>query len=220
MNILIVEDNKKMAENIATVLRHENYNADLAFTAENGRYKASVNNYNVIILDLNLPDGDGLDVCEELRRKGIDTPILMLTARIDLESKVQGLDFGADDYLTKPFLMDELLARIRALFRRESKDKSTKFYLEADITIDLVAKRITINDEDVRLSPLEYRIIEYLILNRGKAKNSQEIYETVWGNEDQDVLFSDSLKVHVARLRKKLGKEVIKTIPGGGYMIE
>lgn len=220
MNILIIEDNQKMAENIATVLHHENYNADLAFTAEEGMYKASVNKYNLIILDLNLPDGDGIEICKELREKGVVTPILMLTARIDLESKVKGLDFGADDYLTKPFLMDELLARLRALLRRESNDKSTKISLNEELTIDLVAKRISVGGELVKLSPIEYRIVEYLVINRGKAKNVQEIYETVWGNEDQDALFSDSLKVHIARLRKKLGQSSIKTISSGGYMIE
>jgi two-component system, OmpR family, response regulator len=220
MNILIIEDNQKMAENIATVLRHENYNADLAFTAEEGMYKASVNKYNLIILDLNLPDGDGIGICKELREKGVVTPILMLTARIDLESKVKGLDFGADDYLTKPFLMDELLARLRALLRRESNDKSTKISLNEDLAIDLVAKRVSVGGELVKLSPIEYRIVEYLVINRGKAKKAQEIYETVWGNEDQDALFSDSLKVHIARLRKKLGQSSIKTISSGGYMIE
>jgi two-component system OmpR family response regulator len=220
MNILIIEDNQKMAENIATVLRHENYNAEVALNAQEGKYKASINTYDAIILDLNLPDGDGIEICKELREKGVSYPILMLTARIDLESKVEGLDYGADDYLTKPFLMDELLARLRALFRRESTDKSTKISLPNNIKIDLAAKNITIKDKTVKLSPTEYRIIEYLVLNRGKAKETQEIYEAVWGNEDQDALFSDSLKVHITRLRKKLGHDAVKTVPTGGYMIE
>ena len=116
--------------------------------------------------------------------------------------------------------MDELLARLRALLRRESQDKTTKISFCENLAIDLAAKKITNNNEPIDLSPLEYRIIEYLIVNRGKAMSSHEIYEAVWGNDAEDALFSNSLKVHIARLRKKLGQNCVKTIPSCGYMIE
>ena len=116
--------------------------------------------------------------------------------------------------------MDELSARLRALLRRDSKDKSSKICLNEKIVVDLVAKKVTKDDEIIKLSPTEYRIVECLVVNRGKAKNVQEIYETVWGNEEHGMLLSDSLKVHIARLRKKLGQDAIQTVPSGGYIIE
>lgn len=220
MNILIIEDNKKLAENIANVLRLDNYLVDLATTGQTGIELARLNQYALIILDLTLPDIDGIDVCSKLRTIEITTPILMLTARIDLTSKVEGLDSGADDYLTKPFLMDELLARVRALLRRDSQKKNSKIIITKDLTIDLCLREVIYENKKISLSPTEYRLLEYLSLNKGKSLSTGEIYTNVWGTDNSEVLFSDSLKVHIARLRKKTDPSTIKTIKGYGYSIE
>lgn len=220
MNILIIEDNKKLAENIKTVLVHEKYVAEISNSGQDGINKACCNTYDLIILDLGLPDIDGIEVCNRLRKNNILSPILMLTARIDLESKVEGLDIGADDYLTKPFLMDELLARIRALLRRDSSHKQVEINIGNDIKINISNKSVFLRDEIVALSPNEYKIFEYLVLNKGGVRNATEIYESVWGSDNSEILFSDTLKVHIARIRKKLGADVIKTVKGFGYLIE
>jgi DNA-binding response OmpR family regulator len=232
MNLLLIEDNPKLSKNIATVLKSQQYLIDTALTGKDGLYKALANNYDLIILDLALPDMDGTDVCKEIREKGKKTPILMLTARIDLESKVTGLDLGADDYLTKPFLMEELLARIRALLRRSGDTKHNLVQIN-EFEIDLTLKEVRINPQRskdkknlkpityyLKLSPYEFHILEYLILNRGQPKNASEIYESVWGSDNFDILFSDTLKVHIAGLRKKMGKDLIRTIQGVGYIID
>jgi DNA-binding response OmpR family regulator len=144
----------------------------------------------------------------------------MLTARISLESKIEGLDCGADDYLTKPFLMDELLARLRALSRRNSKVKASTIIINGTLIIDQKAKSVRVNEKLIKLSPTEYRILEFLAINRGESKSHLEIYESVWGSQNSDILTSDTLKVHIASLRKKIGKDVIKTVREQGYMIE
>ncbi|MBN2015296.1 response regulator transcription factor [Candidatus Dojkabacteria bacterium] len=220
MNILIIEDNKKLAENIKSVLKSENYNVEIALKGEEGLEKILTGSYNLVILDLALPDIDGIEICRRLRKKGVRTPILMLTARIDLESKVEGLDCGADDYITKPFDMEELLARIRALLRRNSRMKSSTITINDSVQVDLAEKSVKKAGKKIRLSPMEMRIIEFLLINRNKVKNASEIYEHVWGCHDSDILFSDSLKVHVSRIRKKLGGNTIKTVGGFGYLIE
>ncbi len=219
MQILIIEDNKKLAENIADVLRHEHYQVTIAFTGQEGQELALTHPYDLILLDLALPDIDGQQICHVLRKEGVKTSLLMLTARIDLESKVEGLDGGADDYLTKPFLMDELLARIRALTRRTSINKSSCITV-GELSIDLAKRIIKRKKQMLKLSPIEFSIVEFLLMKRGKPQTSIDIYESVWGSHNDDIVFSDTLKVHVARLRKKIGSEVIKTIPGQGYMIE
>ena len=218
MNILLVEDNHKLSDNIKTVLKGNNYIVDQAFTAEEGLTKSVEHVYDLIILDLALPDGDGIDICRTMREQHITTSILMLTARMNLESKVEGLDGGADDYLTKPFLMEELLARIRALTRRSSVSKQTELSIQ-DLTINLSTKTVKKEEEKIQLSPIEMRILELLILKRGLTVSATEIYESVWGSHDEDIIFSDALKVHMSRLRKKIGESIIKTVPGFGYSI-
>jgi len=220
MNILLIEDNIKMAENIKTVLCHEGYNVTHHEMGQKGFSEACINNYNLIILDLTLPDIDGIEVCQKLRKNKCITPILMLTARIDIDSKVDGLDSGADDYLTKPFLMDELLARIRSLIRRDSKNKSSLIQLVGNISINLASKQVLKSNLEVKLSPIQYNILELLAVNQGKNMSQLEIYELVWGTDNSEVLISDTLKVHIATIRKKLGKNIIKTVRDQGYMID
>jgi DNA-binding response OmpR family regulator len=220
MNILVIEDNKKIGQNIQTVLNLVGYEVDLALTGDQGLEFFYSNKYDLIILDLALPDIDGFDICQQIREEGSAIALLMLTARIDLESKVKGLDKGADDYLTKPFLMDELLARVRALLRRQGNIKQTEFEIGDKVKVDLTKKKVTIDGNDGSLSPIEFRIIEYLLHFKGETRNAQQIYESVWGSDDSEILFSDKLKVHIAHIRKKLGNNIIKTVTGFGYMIE
>lgn len=217
MNILIVEDNAKLAKNLEVILTQQNYCVDLAANASEGLRKAKINAYNLIILDLGLPDMDGIKVCEELRGSGADLPILMLTARIDTSSKVEGLDKGADDYLTKPFKIDELLARIRVLLRRKSDQKSPEIEFAGNVRIDLNRKKVQKDGEKVELTPIEFRILEFLAYAKGEVRSHDEIYEAAWGNLADDMAFSKSLKVHIAGIRKKLGKDIIKTSKGFGY---
>lgn len=218
MKILLVEDNPKLVENIRSILVHEGYLVDVAMDGEDAFYKVSAENYDLVILDWMLPGMEGIDVCRKLRLKKNVTPILLLTAKIDLQSKVEGLDTGADDYLTKPFMMDELLARVRALLRRGSDQKNNTF-LKGSITVDLSAKKVVKDGDQINLSPIEFRILEYLILNKNMTCSAMKIYEKVWGDSDR-MMFSDSLKVHIVSIRKKLGKEVIRTVSGFGYMVE
>jgi len=218
MQILLVEDTKKIAENISDVLRFEHFTVAVASTGEEALELIEVNTYDLIILDLSLPDIDGQEVTKILRKNKVTTPLLMLTARIDLDSKIEGLNSGADDYLTKPFLMDELLARVKALLRRTSSNKSNTVEIK-DLEIDLNTRQLKKNDQVVALSPIEMNILEFLIMNQGVVQSASQIYESVWGSHNSDVLFSDTLKVHIARLRKKIGADIIKTVPGSGYVI-
>jgi two-component system OmpR family response regulator len=218
MIILLIEDHPKLAANVATVLRSEGYYVDWAATAETARGLVETKNYDLVILDLGLPDGDGIELCQYFRAQDFDWPLLVLTARINLESKVESLDSGADDYLTKPFLMDELLARVRALMRRSSTQKTTHITL-GDLQIDLRTKVVTKAGQPIMLSPTELKLLEVLLFKRGSFLSATEMYEKVWGDFSGDKLFSDTLKVTVARLRKKIGHQVITTLPGQGYGI-
>jgi DNA-binding response OmpR family regulator len=219
MRILVVEDNQKLASNIGVILRHQNYVVEIVNSGNAAIEQAQLNDYQLIILDLGLPDIDGIEVCRQLRSAEVTAPILMLTARIDLESKVTGLDTGADDYLTKPFLPEELLARVRALLRRQEASKVNVIII-ADLKVNLATRQVWEKDRLVDLSPIELRILEFLLLARGSAKNAAEICSAVWGERESDAMFSDTLKVHIARLRKKLQADIIKTVPGWGYMID
>jgi len=218
MNILLIEDTIKLAENIATVLQNNLYQVTVAHTQTEAQRAVADTTFDLIIMDLALPDGDGISLCSQLRKEGYEGSILMLTARVTIASRIQGLDSGADDYLTKPFDMNELLARIRALSRRTIPDKTAQVAV-GDITIDTTTKQVWKSGNILPLSPTEYRLIEYFLTHRGTVCASMEIYESVWGNA-QDTMFSDTLKVHLSRLRRKIGEAVIVTVPGFGYRMD
>ncbi len=218
MHVLLVEDQQDFAYNIQRYLATESYTVDLAFDGEEGLQKGLADDYALVILDLNLPRRDGLSVCRELRKAGRSMPILMLTARIGHQNAVAGLDSGADDYLTKPFDLEELLARMRALLRRGGESRSPLITV-GDVTIDTNTHEVRKGDQLVPLAPREYDLLAFLALNRGVAKSRLEIIELVWGEYDE-LMFSQTVDVHVAYLRRKLGREVIRTVPGKGYMIE
>jgi len=221
MRILLVEDEPKISGFISRGLREERYAVDIADTAEKALYLAELNPYDLIILDVMLPDQDGFSVCKELRQKKNSALILMLTARNGLSDKVKGLNFGADDYLTKPFAFEEFLARVRALLRRQNEDKSPVIKV-ADLVIDQLAHRVTRNGKKIALTAKEYALLEYLAVNRGKLVTRTMISEHVW-NEDFDS-FTNVIDVYVNYLRKKIDsgfkKPLIHTERGAGYILK
>jgi heavy metal response regulator len=221
MRVLLVEDDVRIANFVAKGLRENAYAVDTAADGEAGLYQAEINEYDVIILDVMLPKKDGFAVCRELREKEIKTPVLMLTARDAVEDKILGLDFGADDYLTKPFAFNELLARIRALLRRNKEIRPAKIVI-ADLEIDTAAQRIWREGREIILTTKEYALLEYLARERGRVVGRGEIAEHVW-DENFDA-FSNLIEVYVKRLRSKMDEgfkvELIHTRRGAGYILD
>lgn len=220
MRVLLVEDESAAAAVLAKGLREQNYAVDLAADGEEAGYKASISDYDLIILDLMLPVKDGLTVCRELRAAGVTVPILMLTARDSLNDRIIGLDQGADDYITKPFEYRELLARIRALLRRGST-KHLGIVQIADLQVDLQARRASRAGHALDLRGKEYALLEYMARRAGELVTRTEISEHVW-DESYDP-FSNLIEVYIQRLRKKIdaGHEVklIRTRRGEGYVL-
>lgn len=216
MRILVVEDEPRLLHNLAKALREEGYAVDTADAGDEGLFKAESYNYDAILLDVMLPGLDGWTVLENLRQQK-QTPVLMLTARDASLDRVRGLDTGADDYLVKPFDLDELLARLRALIRR-SAGKGKSLIELGDVTLDTRARVATRAGQTVTLTAREYAILEYLALHRGKVVSRTELYEHLF-DENDDTL-SNLVDVHVFSLRKKLGQQTIATRRGQGYCIE
>ncbi|MFH1339156.1 MAG: response regulator transcription factor [Candidatus Omnitrophota bacterium] len=221
MRILLVEDERKIAGFIERGLKEEHFVVDVAYAGENALFLAEVNPYDLIILDIMLPDRDGISVCRELRRKKVDTPILMLTAKDRIGDKVLGLDSGADDYLTKPFAFDEFLARVRALLRRERVDRTTTLRV-ADLELDQLTHKVRRAGKEITLTSKEYALLEYLMLNANQIVTRTMISEHVW-NEDFDS-FTNVIDVYINYLRAKIDKsfkkQLIHTIRGTGYILK
>jgi len=221
MRILLVEDEHKIANSIKKGLEQESYAVDVAYDGTNGYDYASSEEYDVIILDRLLPGIDGLGICKKLRAASIHTPILMLTARGELSERVEGLNSGADDYLTKPFAFIELLARLRALIRRPKKSMGSVLQV-SNLTLDPVTFEVKRGNVDISLSSKEFALLEYLISHKGTIVGKEQIISHVW-NYDSDVL-PNSVEVYITHLRNKIDKPfntfLIKTIRGFGYKIE
>jgi heavy metal response regulator len=221
MRILIVEDDKKIAGFIKKGLTEEHYAVDVAYDGEVGAYRAQANNYDLIILDIMLPKKDGIEVCRELRNKNIIAPIIMLTAKDTIEDKIEGLDEGADDYLTKPFSFEELLARVRALLRRTQKYK-TKTLKVADLELDPVTRKVTRAGKNITLTGKEYALLEYLMRNKERVLTETMITEHVW-DMNFDPL-TNVVNVYIHHLRQKIDKDfdkkLIHTIRGAGYVMK
>ncbi len=217
MHILVVEDQEKLAANIQKFLELEHYAVTVAGDGRVGLEKAMTHGIDLIILDINLPGMDGYALCAELRRQGKNTPVLMLTARAKQPEVIHGLNLGADDYLTKPFDLDELLARVRALLRRGATEKSPML-TSGLLTLNTNSRSVERTGKRVDLSPKEYALLEFLMRNKGVAQDRPKIIEHVWGGRDE-LLFSQTVDVHVAYLRRKLGKQAIHTVPGKGYLV-
>jgi len=217
MKILIIEDDEAILSLLKRGLEEEGMIIDTATNGEDGEYLAKINHYDIIILDWMLPQKSGIEVLESLREENIKTPVLMLTAKDETENKVEGLNIGADDYLTKPFNFDELIARLNAIYRRSVLKGSNKITIK-DIEIDLDAKLVRKNGEIVNLTAKEFEFLEFLVANRGKLVSIDMLENQLWSNEE--FVNSNVIQVIIYRLRNKLGKDFIKSKRGMGYFIE
>ena len=216
----MIEDDRKAAELLATGLRDEGFLVDLASTGEVGDEPSVVNTYGLIVLDRILPDRDGVAVCRDLRRRGVSTPILMLTARAALEDRVTGLDAGADDYLVKPYGFSELMARIRALLRRSDLRRPVVLRV-ADLELDPVSQRVARCGEPIDLTAKEYAILQMLMRHAGEVVLRSAITNHVWRSELETG--PNLLEAHLSRLRRKIDQgrksPLLHTIRGRGYMV-
>jgi heavy metal response regulator len=221
MRILVVEDEKKVASFIKRGLEEEDFAVDVAFDGEEGLYLAENNPYDVILMDLMLPKKDGLTVIRELRAKDISTPVLCLTAKDSVEDIVSGLESGSDDYLTKPFAFGELLARVKALVRRISKDRGAEIHF-ADLRLDPVTHKIWRSDKEIDLTAKEYALLEYFMRNPNEVLTRAMIAEHVWDYTFDS--FTNIIDVYVNYLRKKVDKDfskkLIHTVRGVGYVLK
>jgi len=221
MLILIVEDERKIASFIRKGLEAEGYTVDAAYDGEQGLALAEANDYDLILLDIMLPKLDGVTLCRELREEGKEIPILMLTAKDAVADRVQGLDSGADDYLTKPFAFDELLARVRALLRRGGPKTLPKLQM-ADLVLDPSTREVQRAGQLIQLTNLEYRLLHYLMQNTGRVLSRTLIEEHVWGSSFDS--FTNAVDVYISKLRKKIDwgfdKELIYTVREIGYVLK
>lgn len=215
MRLLIVEDDAALRRSLAATFREENFAVDTAVDGEEALEKAAAGTYDAIVLDVMLPKLDGWQVLERLR-PGCKTPVLMLTARDAVPDRIRGLNQGADDYLTKPFDPDELIARIRALIRRAAGQVQSVLKFGA-VTLDTAARRVEVDGACVALTAREYALLEYLALHRGELVTRTTLYDHLFDDEDSSL--SNLLDVHVSNVRRKLGADVIVTRRGHGYCI-
>lgn len=223
MRILVVEDEHKIAQAIKKGLEQDNFTVDLAFDGEEGYDLASTEDYSVIILDLMLPKMDGVTVCKNLRRDSVHTPILMLTAKGELDDKVDGLNSGADDYLVKPFAFAELVARVKALNRRPKQTINEILTFE-DLTLDVNTFEVKRGKEKINLSKKEFALLEYLMRHQQKILTKDQIIQNIWSYES-DVL-PNTVEVYIGYLRQKVDRafpsspSLIHTVRGFGYKID
>ena len=222
MRILIVDDERALLEQLRQILAGQRYIVETAMDGQEALDKVFDNPFDLIILDIMMPEIDGLTALQQMRKAAIDTPVLMLTAKGDVTDRVKGLDFGADDYLAKPFSQDELLARIRALLRRSGSPSETTLKI-LDLELDTVSRRVTRGGEAVDLTPKEFSILEFLLYNKNRAVSRFSLAEHVWGDDFDPFNMSNFMDVHVKNLRHKIGDaggRIIRTLRGVGYVIE
>lgn len=216
MRLLVVEDDPDINRQLVTALQDAGYVVDSARDGEEGHYLGDTEPYDAVVLDLGLPVLDGVSVLEKWRRAGRKMPVLILTARDRWSDKVAGFDAGADDYVAKPFHMEELLARLRALVRRSAGHATSEISC-GPVTLDTTAARVTVNGTAVKLTSLEFRLLDYLMHHKGKVVSRGELVEHLYDQDfDRD---SNTIEVFVGRLRKKLGVDVLHTIRGMGYCV-
>ena len=222
MRILIIEDEKKVARALKEGLEQEKFSTAIAHNGEEGFFLVHTQQYDMVLLDLSLPGRDGLDVLRTMRMKGITTPVLILTARDSLESKVTGLEIGADDYLVKPFAFPELVARIRALARR-GKNELDLHYSIADLELDIVTRKVIRNKQQVLLTAKEFNLLEYFLRHKYKLVSREMLSKEVWNDIERATPLDNVIDVHITHLRKKIDEpfpqKLLHTIRGVGYML-
>ena len=221
MKILIVEDNKTIQKDIEKELS-KHFDTETCGDGEEGFYLISQGIYDLVILDLMLPNMGGIEILNQARKDGIDTPILILTAKEALDDKVEAFTLGANDYLTKPFYMDELVARVYAILRTNGKIKDKKYLEFKDLRIDSEKNSVYINDEEIELQNKQFKLLEYFVLNKGSILLKEEIYDRIWGIDSDATI--EIVEVYVSNLRKKLSKydydKYIKTKRKVGYILD
>ena len=216
MRILVIEDDPDINRQLVTALQDQGYVVDTAKDGEEGHYLGDTEPYDAVVLDLGLPVIDGVSVLERWRRAGRKMPVLILTARDRWSDKVAGFDAGADDYVAKPFHMEELLARVRALLRRSAGHATSEISV-GPVTLDTKSAKVTVNGMGVKLTSLEFRLLSYLMHHKGKVISRTELVDHLYDQDfDRD---SNTIEVFVGRLRKKLGVDVLHTIRGMGYCV-
>ena len=221
MRLLLAEDEKELSKALCAILKHNNYSVDAVFNGQDALDYGLCENYDGIILDIMMPKMNGLDVLKELREKGISTPVLMLTAKAEVEDRILGLDLGADDYLTKPFSMGELLARIRAITRRKS-EFSPNILTSGNLSLNRETFELSAGDTSLRLGNKEFQMMEMLMSNPGRLISTEQFMERIWGYETDAEI--NVVWVYISYLRKKLttlGANLeIKAVRGVGYTLE
>lgn len=215
MKLLVVEDDEDLRGTLVRLLEDEGYSVDTAADGEGGYYRAANWNYDAIILDVMLPGMTGFEILQRLRKSSA-TPVLMLTARDGVHDRVEGLDHGADDYLVKPFIREELLARIRAVIRRGGVESEKELRI-GDVVLDTQAKVATVKGEAVELSSREFETAELLVRRRGEVVSRDFLYDHLFDENDESL--SNMLDVYVYKLRRKLGRDFIRTKRGAGYQV-
>ncbi len=216
MRVLVVEDDRRIASDVARALEASGYVVETVSDGEEAWFRGDTEDYGAVILDLGLPKMDGLSVLKRWRANGRRMPVLILTARGSWAERVDGIDAGADDYLPKPFRVEELLSRLRAIVRRSSGQASSVVTI-GDVTLDERQMRVSVRGVPIALSPLEYRVIAYLLMRRGRVVSQAELDENVYGpGEDHG---SNALEVLIGRVRRKLGVGLIETRRGFGYVV-
>jgi len=222
MRILIVEDEARLAQALKRGLEAEHYEVKVAATGEDGFFLVSTEVFDLMILDLMLPGRDGFEALAALRGRGLQTPVLIISARDALEDRVRGLDGGADDYLVKPFAFPELLARIRALIRRGRTDQVLRLKA-ADLEMDLVTRKVTRGGQALELTQREFELLEYLLRHDGQAVSREMLARDVWHEVQRATPLDNVIDVHIARLRKKVdggnGSKLIHTLRGVGFLL-
>jgi DNA-binding response OmpR family regulator len=221
MYVLLVEDERRLSQLVRRVLEEEGHTVDAAFDGEEGLAMAEDGTHDVIVLDVMLPAMDGIEVCRTLRRKRVDTPVLLLTALDGVDDRVRGLDAGADDYLPKPFAFQELLARLRALSRRRVQTSDPTLLEYDDLKLDMRRRRAERNGSSIDLSPKEFQLLEFLMRNQGRVVTRTQILDHLWGYDF--ATDSNLVDVYVAYLRRKVdkghGRKLIRTVRGVGYAL-
>tara|TARA_B110000438_G_scaffold111256_1_gene109153 strand:- start:1054 stop:1731 length:678 start_codon:yes stop_codon:yes gene_type:complete len=223
MKILIVEDEKELVDDLNEFLDDQGYIIEVAPTTSVAREKIFVYQYDILILDLGLPDGSGLDVLKYVKKHKPQTGIIILTARDSLDDKISGLDLGADDYMTKPFLLSELNARIKSIHRRRNFDGNSTIIFN-EIEIDTDKMRVSINDQNLTLTRKEYELILYFVINKNKVLTKESIIEHLWGDHSDMFDSLDFIYTHIKNLRKKMqdmgGTDYLRSVYGIGYKFE